>query len=82
MAYWWKPHYDVQSLAVVNLKQINAIKYGADTAITPPSRVSLATKYQTVKQSGKIMYAIEFETDVHNNTIQIPIEYKELEAKH
>jgi hypothetical protein len=26
--------------------------------------------------------AIEFETDVHNNTIQIPIEYKELEAKH
>ncbi len=28
------------------------------------------------------MYAIEFETDVHNNTIQIPIEYKELEAKH
>ena len=28
------------------------------------------------------MYAIEFEADVHNNTIQIPIEYKELEAKH
>lgn len=28
------------------------------------------------------MYAIEFETDVHNNTIKIPIEYKELEAKH
>ena len=25
------------------------------------------------------MYAIEFETDVHNNTIQIPIEYKGLE---
>lgn len=28
------------------------------------------------------MYAIEFEADVHNNTIQVPIEYKELEAKH
>ena len=28
------------------------------------------------------MYAIEFEADVHNNTIQIPTEYKELEAKH
>jgi hypothetical protein len=28
------------------------------------------------------MYAIEFEADVHNNIIQIPIEYKELEAKH
>jgi hypothetical protein len=28
------------------------------------------------------MYAIEFETDVYNNTIQIPVEYKELEAKH
>jgi|GEM_PF-1515502 len=28
------------------------------------------------------MYAIEFETDVFNSTIQIPIEYKELEAKH
>jgi hypothetical protein len=27
------------------------------------------------------MYAIEFETDVYNNTIQIPVEYKELEAK-
>ena len=30
----------------------------------------------------KTMYAIEFETDVCNNTIQIPPEYKELEAKH
>ncbi len=28
------------------------------------------------------MFAIEFETDVYNNTIQIPLEYKELEAKH
>ena len=28
------------------------------------------------------MYAIEFEADVHNNVIQIPIEYKELEDKH
>lgn len=28
------------------------------------------------------MYAIEFETNVHNNMIQIPREYKELEAKH
>jgi hypothetical protein len=28
------------------------------------------------------MYAIEFETDVYNNTIKIPVEYKELEAKH
>ena len=28
------------------------------------------------------MYTIEFEADVHNNTIQVPIEYKELEAKH
>lgn len=28
------------------------------------------------------MYAIEFEADVHNNAIQVPIEYKELEAKH
>ncbi|MFI3221031.1 MAG: hypothetical protein QX189_18235 [Methylococcales bacterium] len=28
------------------------------------------------------MYAIEFETEVHNNTIQIPVEYKELEKKH
>lgn len=28
------------------------------------------------------MYAIEFEADVHNHTIQIPIEYKELEEKH
>jgi hypothetical protein len=28
------------------------------------------------------MYAIEFEADVHNNMIQVPIEYKELEAKH
>ena len=27
------------------------------------------------------MYAIEFEADVHNNMIQVPIEYKELEAK-
>jgi hypothetical protein len=28
------------------------------------------------------MYAIEFEADVHNHTIQIPDEYKELESKH
>ena len=28
------------------------------------------------------MYAIEFEADVHNQTIQIPDEYKELESKH
>ena len=28
------------------------------------------------------MYAIEFEADVHNNMIQVPVEYKELEAKH
>jgi hypothetical protein len=28
------------------------------------------------------MLAIEFEADVYNNTIQIPLEYKELEAKH
>lgn len=28
------------------------------------------------------MYVIEFETDVHNNMIQIPLEYKELESKH
>jgi hypothetical protein len=28
------------------------------------------------------MYAIEFETDVHNKMIQIPGEYKELETKH
>ena len=28
------------------------------------------------------MYAIEFEADVHNHSIQIPEEYKELEAKH
>lgn len=28
------------------------------------------------------MYAIEFEADVHNLTIQIPDEYKELESKH
>lgn len=29
------------------------------------------------------MYAIEFETDVYNNTIQIPEKYKkELESKH
>jgi hypothetical protein len=28
------------------------------------------------------MYAIEFETDVYNNTIQIPEEYKELELRH
>ncbi len=28
------------------------------------------------------MYAIEFEADVHNHSIQIPEEYKELETKH
>ena len=28
------------------------------------------------------MYAIEFEAEVHNNNIQIPAHYKELEAKH
>ena len=28
------------------------------------------------------MYAIEFEADVHNHSIQIPEEYKELEEKH
>ena len=28
------------------------------------------------------MYAIEFEAEVHNNSIQIPTHYKELEAKH
>ena len=28
------------------------------------------------------MYAIEFEADVHNHSIQIPAEYNELEAKH
>lgn len=28
------------------------------------------------------MQSIEFEADVLNNTIQIPSEYKELEAKH
>ena len=28
------------------------------------------------------MYVIEFEADVHNNIIQIPNEYKELESKH
>jgi hypothetical protein len=28
------------------------------------------------------MYTIEFEADVHNNTIQVPIEHEELEAKH
>jgi hypothetical protein len=28
------------------------------------------------------MYAIEFETDVYNNTIQIPEEYKELDLRH
>ncbi len=33
-------------------------------------------------KQAKNMYAIEFEADVHNNTIQIPIQYKELEAKH
>ncbi|MCX7068218.1 MAG: hypothetical protein NTW85_11065 [Methylococcales bacterium] len=28
------------------------------------------------------MYAIEFEADVHNHSIQIPDEYHELESKH
>ena len=28
------------------------------------------------------MYAIEFEADVHNHSIQIPDEYHELELKH
>jgi len=28
------------------------------------------------------MYAIEFEADVHNHSIQIPDEYHELETKH
>jgi hypothetical protein len=28
------------------------------------------------------MYAIESVVDVYNNTIQVPIEYKELEAKY
>lgn len=28
------------------------------------------------------MYHIEFEADVHNNTIHIPSEYNELESKH
>jgi hypothetical protein len=28
------------------------------------------------------MYAIEFEADVYNNTIQIPEEYKELDLRH
>ena len=52
--------------------------------VTESSRIA----YQTVtiainfEQSGYFMYTIEFEADVHNNTIQVPIEYKELEAKH
>jgi hypothetical protein len=28
------------------------------------------------------MYAIEFEADVYNNSIQIPEEYRELDLKH
>jgi hypothetical protein len=40
------------------------------------------TTHSTIKPLGYFMYAIEFEADVHNNTIQVPIEYKELEAKH
>lgn len=28
------------------------------------------------------MYAIEFEADVHNHSIQIPDEYHELESRH
>jgi hypothetical protein len=28
------------------------------------------------------MYAIEFEADVYNHTIQIPEEYKELDLRH
>jgi hypothetical protein len=43
----------------------------------------LPTKELTITSNNQenVMYAIEFETDVHNNTIQIPCEHKGLEAK-